>query len=314
MSSLLMTFREAGTFGYLQVALLFAGGLWALVCAVLLGLRWRVPPVLAIGPLVAVPLLIGVASLVNEAAIASAITSADPAYRATLVAAGVAETLSQGLLGVLVLPVAGLLGIGGLAAGVRGPRTWVVPGVVFAVAGLTALLPALGLLVHASAPLAIGRVLLYGTFVIPLALATVTAHPGRNGPEGGMVAAAAWMSLVAACELATLSAAWYRGFGALAMVDAGSRAVIVESLVSEVGTQGTFAWFTFALAAVPALLVGFRSAPDPTEAEIMTGLTSPSPYRSVGRFLALVVWPAWAFAYLCLDPSDTLRVLMTTGG
>lgn len=314
MHRLIMTFQEAGAFGYLQVALLVAGGLWALVCAVLLGLRWRVPPVVAVAPLLAVPLLIGIAAIVNGAAIEDALTNADPAQRAALLAAGLAETLAQGTMGILVVPVAALLGLGGLVAGVRSPRAWVVPAVVFGVAGLTALLPAVGVLFDASVPLAIGRVLLYGLFVVPLALATANAHPGSNGPEAGMVAAAAWVSLVAAGELAALVSGWTQGFGALAMVDPGNRARVIDVLLVEMSTLTTFAWFTFALAGVPALLAGLRTGADPTEEEILGGQTSPSPGRWVGRFLALAVWPAWAFAYLCLDPADDLGTIMKMWG
>ncbi|MFN7143954.1 MAG: hypothetical protein ACK4YP_09275 [Myxococcota bacterium] len=309
MEPLLSTFRDAGPMAFVQVALLLGGGVWALVCAVLLALRWRVPPVVAIAPLLASPLLVTLGATLAESQVTGALALVDPPQRATLLAAGVAESLAQGWFGLLAAPVAFLLAIGGLAAGVRSPRAWGTPALVFLAAGLTALLPLVGLAYDASVPGVLARVVAYGVCAIPLALATASAHPKTNGPEGGMVAAAAWVSLVGASELAVQTAAWTRGFTALAYVSPEDRDTIVKMLVEEVGTQATLGWVIFAVSAVPLLLCALRSGPEPTEEEILAGDASPSPWRSLGRFLALAVWPAWALALLSIDATETLETI-----
>lgn len=304
-----MTFREAGVFGFLQLGHFFAGGLWALVCAVLLAMRKRVPPVIAIAPLLVAPLLATIGAMVADSQISAALVNADPAQRATLMAAGMAETLAQGWFALLAVPIAMLLGVAGLSAGVRAPRAWGVPVLVFLVATFTAVLPVAGLFYGASPPSVLARVMLYGLGAVPLALATVCAHPKGNGPEGGMVAASAWVSVIAASELAALSSGWSAGFRALAYADAEQKATLLGHLSTEMGGQATLAWVIFALSAVPALVCAMRSGPEPTEEEIMAGEASPSPWRSVGRFVALAVWPAWAFAFLSLDPSAAIAAL-----
>lgn len=313
MEPLLLTFRDAGPMAFVQLALFFGGGLWALVCAVLLAMRWKVPPVVAIAPLVAPPLLVTLGAAFAEGEVTAALALVDPAQRATLLAAGVAESLAQGWFGVLAVPVAFLLAVGGLAAGVRAPRAWGTPALVFLAAGLTALLPVLGLFYGASVPGVIARVVAYGVCVIPLALATASAHPKGNGPEGGVVAAAAWVTLVGASELAVQTSAWTQGFSALAYVSPENRDAIVKVMVEEVGTQSTLGWTVFALAAVPLVACAVRSGPEPTEEEILAGDASPSPWRTLGRFLALATWPAWAFALLSIDASETLETIRKLG-
>lgn len=130
-----LLFQSAGIFGWLQLGLMFLGGLWALVCAVLLAMRWRVPPIVAVAPLLAVPALLCGGASWSEAAVADALVNADPSMRVMLLAVGTSEIVSQGLLAPLVVPVAALLAAGGLAAGVRAPRTWGSPAAVFAIAG-----------------------------------------------------------------------------------------------------------------------------------------------------------------------------------
>lgn len=309
MDSVLVAFQEAGFFAFVQVALALAGGLWALVCAVLLGIRWRVPPVVAIAPLMAVPALVALGASWNQAQVDDALAFADPAQRAALMAAGVAGTLAQGWLGILAVPVAFVLAMGGLVAGMRAPRSWGVPALVFVGAAFTALVPVVGFAFDASLPGIVVRVLLYGFAAIPLALSTASDHRRGNGLEGGMVAAAAYVTLVGACELAAVSAAWAEGFRALAAVDPAKKAEIVRVLVDEVGDQATLAWALLALAGVPALICALRSGREPTEAEILEGEASPSPWRSLARFLGLAVWPAWALAFLATSPAGALETI-----
>lgn len=310
MHLLVDSYRTAGVFAHLQVVVFLGGALWAFACAVFLGLRWRVPPLLATAPLFLVPLVVAVGATFGYAEATDAAGQSDPAARATLMAAGLSGGMSQGWFGLLAVPVAGLFGVGGLAAGIRGPREWGAPALVFAVALLTALLPIAGLFADVPLPLVAARVLLYGLGVVPLALATANAHRAGNGPEGGMVAAAAWVAVVGAGELATLTYGWVQGFQALAYVDPASRAALVETMSSEMGDQGTLAWIVFTLSAVPALICALRSGPEATEAEILAGDASPSPMRSLGRILAFGVWPLWAFAIAATSPA---AVLVTMG-
>ncbi len=309
MYSVVDTYRQAGIFAHLHLLVFVGGALWALVCAVLLGLRWRVPPILAVAPLCVVPLLIGSGSMWAYDVTTDAASQVDPASRATIMAAGLAEGMSQGWFGLLAVPVAGVLALGGLAAGVRAPRRWVVPVVVFGVAGLTALLPLVGLVQYTPIGWVLGRMFLYGLGVVPLALATANDHTKHNGPEGGMVAAAAWVTLVGACELALQTYGWTLGFAALANVDPEQRNMVLAAMSAEIGAQATLGWVLFALAGVPAVIVAFRSGPPLTEEEIMNGESSPSPGRTLGRVLALLVWPLWAFAMAANAPGSVIDTL-----
>lgn len=309
MDSVLTTFQEAGAFAFVHLAVAALGGLWALVCAVLLAMRWRVPPIVAVAPLILAPFVVAVGASWSASQVTEALAYADPAQRAALQAAGISGTLAQAPFGLLAVPVAFLLAVGGLAAGLRAPRRWGVPALVFLVAGLTALLPAIGLAFEASLPSVVARVLLYGLAAIPLALSTASDHRRSNGLEGGMVAAAAYVAFVGATELSVVSGAWAQGFSALAMVDPDMRGKILAALSEEVGAQGTLAWAMFVVAGVPAVVCAFRSGPELTEAEILDGEASPSPWRSLARLLALGVWLAWALAFVAASPGDAIETI-----
>jgi hypothetical protein len=299
--------RESGGFGLVLMFGLLAGPLWAVVCAGLLAAKWRVPPVVSTVPLVLTPLLAAMGGVVAQMQIDEALVHVDASQKATLLAVGIAETLSLGMLGTTVLPSAILLGMGGLVAGIRAPRAWGIPAITFLFAGLVALFPAVGLVWHADAIGVIGRVFVYGLAVLPLMLATASGHPGKNAPEGGVTAAAAFFATVASLELAQLSQAWRLVFQALAHVSPESKRELLAVGIAETDPLGTLAWVTVLLAAVPLLVTAFRPSPTLTEEEIMAGLAGESPWRGVGRVLALGVPAAWLIAMFSLDPVDVLQ-------
>lgn len=306
--------QAAGVAGYVQVFGLFAGTFWALVCTVFLALRWRVPPVIATVPLV-LPALVAIGGAMwGEATIANALVFASADMRAVLTARGVAEVLSNGLLALLALPAAMLLGLGGLAAGIRAPRAWGLPVGTFLLTGFVALLPLVGFFYGVEAGLIIPRVLVYGLGVVPVALALANGHPAHNGPEGGMNAAAAFACVVGASELAALSFGWQAGFIELASVQTGRKAEVLGALAAELGGRSTLAWLILLLAGLPSVFAAFRGGPTLTAEEILAGYANASPWRGLGRFLGLGVWLAWALAMVALDPSDSFAQLEKTFG
>lgn len=309
MESFATVFREAGFIAWFQLFGLFAGGLWALVCGGLLAARWKVPPIVGVLPLGLVPFTAILGTWAGQSSIDAALGNVEPSQRAMLLAAGVAELLAQGWFGLVAVPAALLLGFGGLAAGIRAPRAWGMPAGVFLLLGLVALLPVLGFFWGASPAWVIGRVLLYGLAVIPVALSTANAHPASNGPEGGVTATLAFASVVAATELACLSASWASGFGALATVDPEQRATVLSFLQTEVGAQTNLAWVLLLLASLPAFFAVFRSGPTLTEEEILAGHAGAAPGRSAGRLLALGVILLWFGAFLAFDASDALATI-----
>lgn len=306
MISFAQTLQASGVAAYVQIGLLLPALVWALVCAVLVGMRWKVPPIVAGAPLFVVPLVHLIGATWAFGRVEDALVVIEPARRASLLAAGVSEMLGLSWFGLGVLPVAFVLAVGALAAGVRGPRAWGVPAITLLVAGATALLPAFSLLFHASLPAVALRVPLYGLCAIPFALAVATAEPKRNGPEAGMLAAMAWISLVGSVELAHAASLWRAGFAALANVDPGQRGELLAALVEEVGTQQTFGWILLFLAALPAVAVAFRPTPPMTDEEISAGNVTPSPWRSVGRVLGLGLWVLWAVAWGASSPVSAL--------
>ena len=312
MRDVVMLFQEAGAFGWLLLFGMVAGGLWAFVSAVLLALKWRVPPVLSALPLLLTPLTAAVGAVAAQGSIDAAVAGVEPAYKATILAAGTAELLALALLTTTVLPAALLLGMGGLVAGIRAPRAWGVPAVSFFFAILVAFLPSLGLVWSASVPWAVARTLVYGAAAIPLALATSSGHPGKNGPEGGVTAAAAFVATVASMELAYVASCWRDLFGALAAVSPDDKVAMLTTGSASVSLFGTLAWVAVGCASVPLLVTAFRPAPTLTEEEILAGLAGESPWRGVGRVLALGVPVAWGIALLALDPTEVLQRIATS--
>lgn len=301
-----MIFRDAGVFSWFHLLLAGGGLLWALIVAVLLGLRWKVPPFFGAAPLAAVPFLLIVGSWWSNRSIESALGGAEPATRATLLAAGLSELLNQAVLPLLSLPTAMLLGLGALAAGLRAPRRWGAVVGVFLIAGLTALLPLSGFFLYADAVWVLVTTGILGLGVLPLALSFAHNHPAHNGPEAGITAAAAWLNVVATLPLAMTTSSWSRGFAALANVDPAQRGKIVTALTEEVGAFTTVAWLMLVLGAIPLAIAAFRPAPELTEEEVMRGDGRATPWRSLGGVLVVGLWVLWLIAWLSLDPSSAL--------
>lgn len=304
-----MLFKEAGVFSWFHLLLAGGGLLWALVVAVLLGLRWKVPPALGTAPLAAVPFLLIVGSWWSQRTIDGALGGVPADQRATLLAQGISELLNQAVLPLLSLPVAMLLGLGALAAGLRAPRRWGAVVGVFLVAGFTALLPLAGFFLDAPVGWVLFTAVLLLAGVLPLALSFAHNHPAHNGPEAGITAGAAWLNVVATLPLAMLSSSWSRGFAALASVDPGQRPRLVEALAEEVGAFGTVAWIMLVLGGLPLAIAAFRPAPELTEEEVMRGDGRATPWRSLGGVLVIGLWVLWLIAWLSLDPSGTLTRL-----
>ena len=53
MGSLMESFRDAGPIAFLHLLLFLVGLIGAIVVAVLLGMKWKVPPILSVAPLLA---------------------------------------------------------------------------------------------------------------------------------------------------------------------------------------------------------------------------------------------------------------------
>lgn len=301
-----MIFRDAGVFSWFHLLLAGGGLLWALIVAVLLALRWKVPPFLGTAPLAAVPFLLIVGAWWSNRGIEAALGGAEPSTRATLLAAGLSELLNQAVMPLLSLPTAILLGLGGLAAGVRAPRRWGAVVGIFLLAGLTAILPLSGFFLYGDTMwvLITTGVLVLG--VLPLALSFAHNHPAHNGPEAGITAAAAWLNVVATLPLAMTTSSWSRGFAALASVDPAQRGKIVTALTEEVGAFSTVAWLMLVLGAIPLAVAVFRPAPELTEEEVMRGDGRATPWRSLGGVLVIGLWVLWLIAWISLDPSSQL--------
>jgi hypothetical protein len=301
---------ETGPLGYAQLALTVGGLLWALVCAVLYGLRWKVPAVVAVAPLGAHALLIIVGTLWSASRVNEAVLMADPSMRATMMAAGIAETLGHGQLAIAAVPAAALLLLAGLFSGVRGTRAYGAPAVAFLCATLAAGLAAASLTAHAEVPLALARALIYAMAAIPLAAALAGRHAQDSSREGGLVAAVSFATLVAACESMGLARGWSMGFRAIAMADPAAKKTIVESFAGEMSSIAVFSWAAMAFALAPVVVALLRPSADLTEEEVMSGNISPSGARWLGNVLALGVPLLWAAAVLTADPSGSFAVIL----
>lgn len=284
--------------------LLLGGLVWAAICAVLIAMKWKVPPVVATAPLLVHGLY--VAGVALWATRESARFGDDPAQSATLTAYALSTQLAQGSAAVSVLPTAGVLLLGGLFAGVQGRRAWGAPAFVFVLASVAALLPLVGLLQYADTAFTLGRVVLYGLCVLPLAAALAGAHPLDNSREGGLVATVAFATLVASVELLVVSSAWSNVVRALASVSPESKAELVTAAVAEIGANSTLGWVVTGLATMPAVVALLRPAADLTDEEVLAGNVSPSGLRWFGGALALLVPLVWAAARLCADPAPLL--------
>lgn len=295
---------EAGPLVLGHGVLLVGGLLWAAVCAVLLAMRWKVPPIVATAPLLAQALYsAGGAMWVTRE---GARFGADPSQSAALTASAVAQQLGLGSASVAALPIAAVLIFGGLAGGVRGRRGFGAPAFALLLGLVAAALPLAGILQHGSLPFALGRAVLYGLAAVPVALALLGAHPQDNSRESGLVATVSFAAMVMSVEVLYASQQWTQAFAALAGASPESKKSLVEMVSVEIGSLGTLGWVAFALASGTAVIALLRPAADLTDEEVMAGDVSPSGARWLGGALALVVPLAWAAARLATDPSALL--------
>lgn len=304
-------FLETGPLAYVQVALMVGGLLWAMVCCALYGLRWKVPPVVAVAPLGAHALAVVVGTMMGTGQVSNAVSGADPAYRATITAAGIAEVLGHAQLAAFAIPTAATLVLAGLLSGVRGRRAWGAPAAAFFLVLLAVVAIGASLTAHADPVFVGARVVLYGIAGLAAAIALSGHHALDSSREGGLVAAVSFASLVAACESMVMGGAWSKLFSALAFVEPGSRAALVEAGAREIRDLATFSWAAVALAAVPAVIALLRPAAELTEEEVLAPGTSPSALRWLGGALALLVPALWVAALLTSDPSGSLTAITT---
>ena len=315
-------FKAGGFFSLLQVFGLVIGAIWCLVPAVLLGMRWKVPPVIAALPLALYPLVAAMGGSWAWSKIQDAVRIAPADQRTALLSRGMAESLAHPtLLFVAILP-AMLLGVGGLIAGSRAPRAWLVPGAVLLIAGCSGLLPIGGMLALAadvpfseilsyeSAPLVLIRAALYLLGAVPLALCFANAHPHGNGPEGGTTAAVAWIGFVGAVELSTGALHAADLFSAAAVMSPEARVDYLRALIDVLNTRVTFQWLALLLAGVPLLISVLREDPDLSEKEILESSVNPSPWRTLGRFLTVGVWLCWLLALWSCSPTPALEYFL----
>lgn len=291
---------EAGWVGWAQIVVAAGGLVWALVAAVLLGLRWKVPPFVATAPLFLHGLLLAVAGLVASSQMDT--QGVEPAVKASFVASAVAMVIHNHTLAIAALPSALVLLLGGAAAGVRGRRAWGAPVLVALVGIAAALMPVAGLFQQVPLPLVVIRVGLYGIALIPLVGALAGANSLDNSREGGLVAAAAFATVVAVGESLTIGQLWNTGFRALAVVAGSDKGAFLKAMIAELQGYGTLAGIVLALAAVPAVVALLRPPVDLTEEEILSGATSPSTMRWLGGALALTVPLVWGAAFVAAAP------------
>jgi hypothetical protein len=304
-------FAEAGVFAWVHLGLMAFGLLWAFVAAILVALRWKVPPVVGTLPLALTPLTILVGTQWSFSTVEAAVSMADRMQRAEFMAAGIAEALMQGLAAGFVIPAALLLGVGGFAAGIRAPRAWLAPVGILLLTGFTALLPLVGLAFHDFALPQMVSMAFFILGVIPMALSTANAHPAKNGPEAGTTAAAAWLAVVGSFQVIHVASGWVKGFAALANVGPEHRATLMAAAREEFGSASTLSWVILAFAGIPLLVSVFRPGPTLTDDELLGEAGQASPWRSLGRGLVLVHWLLWAGALWSVDAGGLLERVLT---
>ena len=277
--------------------------------AVMLAMKWKVPPVVATAPLLAHGgLVLGVAMWASSR---PPVGADDPAARAVSVAGALSTMLGNATASVAVVPVAALLMLGGLFAGARGRRRFGAPALAALLGFGAAAMPLVALvLVGADMPLAAGRFLLYMVATVAVAGALVGAHPDDNSREGGLIATAGFAALVASCELLVQSSQWAAGLSVLTTIFASDKVPALAALTLEIGAVATLSRVSIGLAAATALVALLRPAADLTDEEMLSGNVSPSGMRWLGGALALLVPLVWAAALLAADPSEILSGLL----
>lgn len=301
-------FSELGPALWVHLLLIVGGVLWSGVCALLLGLKWKVPAVVATAPLFAHAFTIFVAASYAGSTVNAALSAA-PEERAMYVAFGVSQVLSNAMFAPMALLSAGLVGTGALVGGLRGPKRWGAPVLAILIYGLVGLLPMFNLLSYGSVGATLLRSGLYLACAIPAGLAIAGAHPHHSGREAGVTAAMCFVTLVGACETAALAHEWSQGFAALAGASPESKAALVTAMAAEIAPHQTVAWLALALSSVPAFIALFRAPMSLTDEEIMNSSVNPSGMRWLGSALAVGLLVLWAMVFLVTNPADILILI-----
>lgn len=302
--------QEAGALAWVHLALTAFGLFWAIVMCALYGMRWKVPPVVALAPLGAHALVViaGITwgmSRVNSAL--EGIGSGEPMLRASLLGAGFSEVLAHAQLAATAVPGAVTLLLAGLLSGVRGKRAWGVPVVTAVITFLIVGAIAASLSQYGDTVLVLGRVVLYGGAGLATAAALSGHHRLDSSREGGIVAAVSFAVLVAAGESMVMGSGWAMLFGALASTDPAYREAGVAAGSEELQALHVFSWAAILLAIAPAVIALLRPAAELTEEEVMMPNNTPSGMRWFGGALGLLIPALWVGALLAAGPADILQ-------
>ncbi len=302
--------QEAGALAWVHLALTAFGLFWAIIMCALYGMRWKVPPVVALAPLGAHALLVIAGIMWGMSRVTSAlegIGSGEPELRATLLAAGFAEVLAHAQLAAAAVPTAVTMLVAGLLSGCRGTRAWGVPVAIAAITFLVVGAIAASLSQYGDTVLVLGRVVLYGGAGLATAAALSGHHRLDSSREGGIVAAVSFAVLVAAGESMVMGSGWARLLGALAPIDSASRAAGFAAGSEELQALYTFSWVAICVAVAPSIIALLRPAAELTVAEVMMPNNSPSGMRWFGGALGLLIPALWVGALIAAGPADILQ-------
>lgn len=306
--------RDAGPLGYLS--LLWAGFAF-LVCAVsgiLLGLRWKVPPVLATFPL-------GVQSLLGLAGTAwmmskldLALKNVDAEQHLVLQVAGTSESYAGYVLGAAAIPAACVLLLGASVGGMRGKKSWGASVGAFLVMGLVSLLP-ISALASVSGEWrdfvegAVVRLLLYGMLGLGVSMSAAGNDSKSGAPESNISGALAAFFAIATFE--TASRAWdcYSFFRAVASAAPESRNALL-SVLSTWASTWPIRSFTIFFALLPVAISLFRSPAPLSDEEVLSQPDPNTPLRGAGQFLALWLIPVVLYAWFDTDYSDLIEAML----
>jgi hypothetical protein len=312
MNSVLMLFRESGWGAYLQLGLFMMATLWTLICTVLLGMRWKVPALIATLPLGLHALGAIAAMSAAQSITLAAAKNVDGATRATILAAGMSEGLGNGVLLGLAIPSAMLLGLGGAVGGARGSRSFGAPVLAFLICGLIAVFPVAELLYEGSI-LSIGtRLMLYGVGAIIVSVAML-GNDGRVGArESSLSAALSFFVVVSASEIVVGSMECRELFAALAGISREGRAELVGGLMEPLQGRSTLRWVSMFLAILPVVVAWLRPSVERTEQQLLNEPDPETPMRGAGHLLALGLIPLWLAVAWTADVREQVERAMAT--
>ncbi len=301
-----MLFQETGWGAYLQLGLLFLGLFWALICTVLLAMRWKVPALVATMPLGLHALGAIVAMTAAQSMTLEAVKNVDPSVRAAILAAGMAEGLGNGLMLALAIPSAMLLGLGAAIGGARGSRSFGAPVAAFLVGGLIAVFPAAELLYEGSFGAVGLRLILYGAGVIVVTMALL-GNDGKFGArEASMTAALSFFVVVAASEIALSASEWGTMFRGMAAMSGEARGMMAEYL-APTHSRATLRWVSMFLAILPVIVAWLRPSVERTEEQTLNEPDPETPMRGAAHFLALGLIPLWLAVAWTADVSEQVE-------